>query len=253
MTRELIVRHFRQILVWPLQLMPLRPGEPLQRHWERCPRFAWAIRGTKSTMSSVAIPGNSRSGTTRNSSPSCPTYSVSLRFGGRSGIGVGRRSGEPARVPPRRCGTRAHHLCAGHRALEFKIAHIISDFFLDADIAILAFEMYANDILLDRAQDTLFRFGRAYPAFWDRDGSGGNCPQAVEWLNRAGEVLATSDFAARAKYLSFAARYRSPCIADHWEYLLAAAGAGVSGTERHAALSPARVLPHAVHVLPRPG
>ena len=108
----------------------------------------------------------------------------------------------------------------GIEPLEFEIAHIILYFFLDADIAILAFEMYANDILLDRAQDTLFRFGRAYPAFWDRDGSGGNCPQAVEWLNRAGEVLATSDFAARAKYLSFAARYRSPCIADHWEYLL---------------------------------
>ncbi len=28
------VRHFRQILLWPLQLMPLREGKQVQRHWE---------------------------------------------------------------------------------------------------------------------------------------------------------------------------------------------------------------------------
>jgi hypothetical protein len=100
------------------------------------------------------------------------------------------------------------------------VAHIDLYFFMDADIAILAFEMYADDISIDRAQDTVFRFGRAYPAFWDRDGSGGNCPHAVEWLDAQDKVLAVSDFAARSKYLSFAARYRAPCIANHWEYLL---------------------------------
>ncbi len=93
-------------------------------------------------------------------------------------------------------------------------------FFMDADIAILAFEMHADDISLDCAQDTMFRFGRAYPAFWDRDGSGGNCPHAVEWLDAAGQRARVSDFAARSKYLSFVARYRAPCIANHWEYLL---------------------------------
>src|SRR6185503_12040694 len=99
-------------------------------------------------------------------------------------------------------------------------AHVDLYFFMDADIAILAFEMHADDIPLDRAQDTIFRFGRAYPAFWERDGSGGNCPHAVEWLDAQGKVLAVSDFAARTKYLSFAARYRATCIANHWEYLL---------------------------------
>ncbi len=34
----------------------------------------------------------------------------------------------------------------------------------------------ADDMPLDRAQDTLFRFGRAYPAYWERNGQGGNCP-----------------------------------------------------------------------------
>ena len=28
------IRHFRQVVLWPLQLMPIKPGVPVQRHWE---------------------------------------------------------------------------------------------------------------------------------------------------------------------------------------------------------------------------
>ena len=34
-------------------------------------------------------------------------------------------------------------------------------------------------------------------------------------------VLASSDYEDKTKYLSFACRYRAPCIASHWEFLLA--------------------------------
>ena len=27
------IRHFREIVIWPIQLLPLRPGEQVQRHW----------------------------------------------------------------------------------------------------------------------------------------------------------------------------------------------------------------------------
>jgi hypothetical protein len=33
MARDLVVRHFRQIVLWPFQLMPVRTGQ-VQRHWE---------------------------------------------------------------------------------------------------------------------------------------------------------------------------------------------------------------------------
>ncbi len=29
-----VIRHFRQILLWPLQLMPIREGAQIQKHWE---------------------------------------------------------------------------------------------------------------------------------------------------------------------------------------------------------------------------
>ena len=28
------IRHFRQVVFWPLQLMPIKPGVPVQRHWQ---------------------------------------------------------------------------------------------------------------------------------------------------------------------------------------------------------------------------
>jgi hypothetical protein len=80
--------------------------------------------------------------------------------------------------------------------------------------------MCADDLPLDIAQNTLFRFGRAYPGFWEKNGDGGNCPHSVEWLDADGRVLASSDFADRGKYLEFVARYRAACTAAHWDFLL---------------------------------
>ena len=31
---DTIVRHFRQILLWPLQLMPIQDNAQIQKHWE---------------------------------------------------------------------------------------------------------------------------------------------------------------------------------------------------------------------------
>ncbi|MCK7577025.1 MAG: hypothetical protein MZV65_15110 [Chromatiales bacterium] len=66
----------------------------------------------------------------------------------------------------------------------------------------------------------LFKLGRAYPAFWEADGRGGQCPSRVEWLSATGETLAVSDYDNRRKYLRFVCQHRSPNVAAHWEYLL---------------------------------
>jgi hypothetical protein len=221
MARELNVRHFRQIVVWPLQLMPLRPGEPLQRHWEglQATRIGNPWREVDDEFGGDPADFQERHYKEFVTFlPYVQRFLYGSAVGQESAVAVDQAS---LRVFRRDDVCRARITFApGETPQEFSVAHIDLYFFVDADIAILAFEMQANDISLDRAQDTLFRFGRAYPAFWDRSGAGGNCPHAVEWLSRDGDVLATSDFAARGKYLSFVARYRSPCLADHWEYLL---------------------------------
>ena len=66
----------------------------------------------------------------------------------------------------------------------------------------------------------LYRFGRAYPAGWDEEGEGLHCMHKAEWLSAEGAVLAVSDYEKRDKYLSFVCRYRAPCLAAHWAFLL---------------------------------
>ncbi|HEV7713962.1 MAG TPA: hypothetical protein VGO53_00080 [Steroidobacteraceae bacterium] len=219
-TRELTVRHFRQIVVWPLQLMPLRPGQQVQRHWEALHSIKsdnqWREVGDefsdpadfherhyKEFVTFLPYVQRFLYGTTAGQESATAKAQGSMRAFRREDVAQVRIVYNPGEEPTL-----------------FDVAHVDLYFFLDADIAILAFEMYTDEIPLDRAQDTLFRFGRAYPAYWERNGHGGNCPYSVEWLGKNGEVLAASDFAARAKYLAFVARYRTPCLANHWDYLL---------------------------------
>src|SRR6266536_1405589 len=76
------------------------------------------------------------------------------------------------------------------------------------------------DLAPYQAEDTLYRFGRAYPAGWDEQGEGLHCMHRVEWLGHDGAVLAFSDAEQREKFLAFVCRHRAPCIGAHWAFLL---------------------------------
>ncbi|HKT72640.1 MAG TPA: CorA family divalent cation transporter [Steroidobacteraceae bacterium] len=221
MARELIVRHFRQIVVWPLQLMPLRPGQQVQRHWEALEAIKVDNPWREVDDEFGADPADFHERHYKEFVTFLP-YVQRFLFGSRAGQEVSVGDGEASMHVYRRDDVAKVRITyePGEEPVTFDVAHVDLYFFLDADIAILAFEMHANDIPIERAQDTLFRFGRAYPAYWEQNGQGGNCPHAVEWLAHDGEVLAVSDFAARSKYLAFVARYRAPCLANHWEFLL---------------------------------
>ena len=81
-------------------------------------------------------------------------------------------------------------------------------------------EVYADGLTLPQAQELLYRFGRAYPAGWDKHGDGLHCLHRLEWLAADGAVLAASDSGDRDKFLSFVAEHRAPRISSHWSYLL---------------------------------
>lgn len=221
MARDLIVRHFRQIVFWPLQLMPLRPGEQVQRHWEALEKTPLGNPWREVIDKFCADPAEFQERHYKEFVTFLP-YVQRFLYGASVGQEASRRDDEPSLHVYRRDDVKRIRIVFEESgpATEFDVEHVELYFFLDADIAILTFELHASDIPLDVAQETLFRFGRAYPAYWDQSGQGGNCPRLVEWLDREGRVLATSDYAARSKYLSFVARYRAPCIAHHWEHLL---------------------------------
>ena len=215
------VGHFRQILLWPLQLMPIREGAQIQKHWELLERpdadNPWCELADEFTGDPNLFQERHYSefvtflpyvqhflyGEGKGSSPDIVQES-SLRVFRRSDVAKVRITYPDPRATP----------------VTFEVAHVDLYFFYDIDVVILTVEIYADDLSLPRAQDTLFRFGRVYPTYWEPEGRGGHCPKYVEWLSSNGTVLAVSDYEKREKYLSFVCRYRAPCIASHWEWLL---------------------------------
>jgi hypothetical protein len=216
-----MVGHFRQILLWPLQLMPIREGAQIQKHWERLERpdadnpwceLADEFTGDPNLFQErhysefvTFLPYVQRFlyGEGKGNSPDIVQES-SLRVFRRSDVAKVRITYPDPRATP----------------VTFEVAHVDLYFFYDIDVVILTVEIYADDLSLSQAQDTLFRFGRVYPTYWEPEGQGGHCPKCVEWLSADSTVLAVSDYEKREKYLSFVCRYRAPCIASHWEWLL---------------------------------
>ena len=224
------VRHFRQILLWPLQLLPLRPDSQIQRHWEMLEAGG----------------------------PDCPWHEVLDEFTGDPaqfqdrhytefvtflpyvqrflyGEGRGRIDGERAsatgttRKPSsspmrvfRRDDIEAVRVTPseGEARQVLDIAHIDLYFFYDIDVVMLNVEVHADDLTLTQAQELMYRFGRAYPAGWDENGQAVHSMYRIEWLGAGGRVLATSDSNERGKFLAFVCEHRAPRIGAHWAFVL---------------------------------
>jgi len=216
---EIVVRHLRHVVLWPVQLMPLKPGVQVQRHWEALEKHPGSCPWREVEDEFGSDPGEFQERHYKEFVTFLP-YVQRFLYGSSVGQETTRERDASMRVFRRTDVASARLTFDDGAELTFEVAHIDLYFFLDADVAIVAFEMHASDLPLDRAQDTLFRFGRAYPAFWDAQGRGGNCMRRVEWLDAAGEVLAASDYDERSKYLRHASSHRAPAIAAHWEYLL---------------------------------
>lgn len=212
------VQGFRQIVIWPLQLMPTpsgrAPWESLladdgagrwreleddfpedsalyqERHYREfvaflphVQRFLYGERASRSGRS---------------------TY-------GDSPIRIFRRDDVAAvRVTPTR----------GAEPLTLRVVHVDLYFFYDVDVTILVVEIEGSDLPLATVQDLIYRFGRAYPAGWEVDGVATNCFDTVEWLDAEGRPLAASDYQSSDKFMASVCRHQTTAISSHWEYLL---------------------------------
>ncbi|SMC25461.1 hypothetical protein SAMN02745857_02179 [Andreprevotia lacus DSM 23236] len=218
---DVLVRHFRQILIWPLQLMPT--DHHGGRHWERmrdaakagspwqprpgefdCPATEFQERHYREFITFLPYVQRFLYGEGGSEADSEATY-------GRSPLHVFRR-----------CDIQAVRVTFKDGVtIDFPIAHIDLYFFYDIDIVILAFEMKGDDLPLKRVQDTMFRFGRSFPAQWDEDEEAASCPRRVAWLDAVGREIAVSDYDERVVYLAHLGQFRSPRLSSHWDFLLA--------------------------------
>jgi hypothetical protein len=213
-----IVEHFRQILLWPLELMPLRREEQIQKHWqvlERAPATPWREVEDEFTPDAELFQE-------RHYSEFVTFLPYVQRFlYGESRDREGAQGESPIRVFRRTDVTRARLALPGQDGpIVLDVVHVDLYFFYDIDVVILVVELAGAGLGLPRVQETLYRLGRAYPTHWDSEGQGGHCPTRLEWLAADGGVLAVSDYEKREKFLAHVCRYRTPAIASHWEFLL---------------------------------
>jgi hypothetical protein len=216
-----VVRRFREILLWPLQLEPLAAGEQIQRHWELLPRLPGGSVWAEVLDEFGCDPREFQERHYSEFVTFLPTVQRFLYGEGTQGAVHSTPTSSSIRVFRRRDIAKVRlTLHAGDAPLEFDIAHIDLNFFYDVDVVLLAVEVFGQDLPFDTVQDVLFRFGRAYPPHWDSESLGATCPHRTEWLDASGAVLAASDFGDRARYLEFVCQHRAPCIAAHWDFVM---------------------------------
>ena len=221
------VRHFRQILVWPLQLAPLPPDSPLRAHWSAL-RQTPADNPWREVDDEFGIDPKLFQERHYSEFVTFLPYVRRFLYGEGKPAPVTDSADSYANESPIRVFRRTDVAQVrvrfgadddvGERT--FEIAHVDLYFFFDIDVVIPVVEIHANDLTLVEAESTMYRFGRAYPAYWDADGRGGHCVERAEWLARDGSVLATSDFEDKASYLSHVCTHRAPRFASHWSFLL---------------------------------
>ena len=213
-----VVSHFREILLWPVQLMPLKEGQQIHNHWElvECSNGSpWE----RLLDEFLVDPCEFQERHYREFVTFLPHVQRVL-YGEGSVGGRAEQRDSPLRVYRRKDIAQVELLLEGsHESIVLDVAHVDLYFFYDADLAILAFEVFGKDLPLGVVQDLMFAFGRAYPPGWMEDGSPFHCTK-TSWLGKDGRVLASSDFEDREKFLASVCRHRAPAIAAHWEFLL---------------------------------
>ncbi|MGH8261900.1 MAG: CorA family divalent cation transporter [Steroidobacteraceae bacterium] len=215
-----LVRQFRQILLWPLQLAPISAGTQIQKHWELLEKGGADNPWGEVRDEFSCAPGEFQ---LRHYSEFVTFLPYVRRFLYGDAMGA-RTSGaieSPIRVFRRNDVRKVRMTFPGRTDTEsFDVVHVDLCFFYDIDVAILVVEIATQDIELRQAQDTMYRFGRAYPSYWAADGHGGHCLERAELLAADDSVLAVSNYEQREQYLSYVGRHRAPRFASHWQFLM---------------------------------
>src|SRR5262249_23716631 len=145
------VRHFRQILLWPLQLIPLREGAQVQRHWEVL-QASGADHPWREVIDEFGgAPGHYQE---RHYNELVTFLPYVQRFLYGEGTAEADAPGDSPMRVFRRNDIAAVRVATdpGGRPIELRIAHIDLYFFLDIDIVLLNVEVYADDLSLDTVQ-----------------------------------------------------------------------------------------------------
>lgn len=218
-----IVRHFRHVLLWPLQLESAEGDLVGRKPWRALDDPRWPHPWRRVADEFTDDPKDFHERHYKEFVSFLP-YVQRFLYGDprcADDLPEGPLSAAPMRVF-RRDDIKTLRITIGQddAPVSLQVAHVDLYFFLELELVLLNVEVHADELPLNTAQELLYRFGRAYPSGWDEAGRGLHNVYRAEWLGEAGRVLASSDSDDRERYLSFVCRNRAPCVGLHWAWLL---------------------------------
>jgi hypothetical protein len=213
-----IVANFRQVLLWPVQLITDENELGTEKYWEylkSCStKTAW-----KEIQDEFTSSGSQLSEASYHEFVSFMPFAQRFLYGeGKHSTGYGE---SPMHIFSRSDIAQVRITIEHNQApITLQVAHTELYFFFDVDVAILVMEVVGKALQLPIAMDILYRLGRTYPNKWDENGDGDHCAKLVEWLDRDGQILSVSDYENKKRYLEFVKEHNVACVSKHWEYLM---------------------------------
>lgn len=218
------VRHFREVLFWPVQLMPVGLHGRVAAYWE-------VLEHPSDNNPWRKVEDVFRLDSSEFEERHYKEFVTFLPYVQRFIYGESHRHhavedddalGESAMKRFRRYDVFGLRLMLreGDAPLVLEVENVELLFFDDIHVAFLKVELSAKNMPFEQACDLLYRFGRAYPTGWDSKGNSKHNVHHAEWLDDNGAVLARSDSHDQAKFLNYTREHRSPSIAAHWDFLL---------------------------------
>jgi hypothetical protein len=211
---EKIVREFRHILLWPLQLRRMDRASGFTHPWEalHANPGPWVHVKDNLLVDDETCAAGYRE------------FVYFLPYVQRFLYGFGEADAKtPSSLTVFRrddiAKTRVH-LREGSAPIELDVDRVRLMFFYDVDIALFAIEVSGNDIPLSAAVEMMDRFGRPYPPSWEGAGQAAHCTWQVEFLDAQGQLLTASDYGDREKYITLVRDIKQTPLSLHWENLL---------------------------------
>lgn len=213
---DIAVKAFRQVLVWPVQIVADDRRFAAVAHADRMAEFdgPWVERSHAE-----------RAFDNRHHAEFVSFMPDVQRFlYGESAMEAADEAPEPSpmRVFRRHDIAKAKAVFSRDEApIDFDVCRVDLYFFYDIDLAILVVELGADGLSLAQAQRSVNALGRAYPTSWTTKGDPLDCCLSLSLFGPDGAELAASDFQNRDAYLGSLRQNRSPRIGTHWAHLFA--------------------------------
>ena len=170
-----LVDHFRQVLLWPVQLLCLQHGGDSADHWRLMPAHCAENPWSPVIDEFTEDPTRFQERHYREFVSFLPHVQRFLY--GRKCSGAERQDKDisPIKVFRREDVKSVRLTLPDFQVVTLEVKHVDLYFFYDIDVAILVVEVFGSMLTLECTQEIVCRFGRAFPTGWDTNGEPSHC------------------------------------------------------------------------------